>query len=75
MLATATTEEDKTIIKELITDLVRKNVRCAAQEDSILHLCVSKLNTIRSSYFMDEEPIVSPKIEVWIVLSVNHGKF
>ncbi|XP_018573079.1 protein fem-1 homolog C [Anoplophora glabripennis] len=58
MLATSTTEEDKTIVKQLITDLVRKNVRCAAQEDSILHLCVSKLNTIRSSYFMDEEPIM-----------------
>lgn len=61
MLATTTTDEDKVTVKQLITELVRKNVRCAAQEDSILHLCVSKLNTIRSSYFMDEEPIVSTK--------------
>ncbi|KAJ8978029.1 hypothetical protein NQ317_013557 [Molorchus minor] len=58
MLEAMTTEKDKQLVKELITDLVRKNVKCVVLEDSILHLCVSKLNTIRSSYFMDEEPIM-----------------
>ncbi|KAJ8917848.1 hypothetical protein NQ315_010761 [Exocentrus adspersus] len=57
MLATTTTEEDEKTVKLLISDLVKKNIKCAAQEDSILHLCVSKQNTIRSSYFMDEDPI------------------
>lgn len=58
MLETATTEHDRETVTELIRDLVKKNVKCVALEDSILHLCVSKLNTIRSSYFLDEEAVV-----------------
>lgn len=59
MLETATTEEDRETVTDLIKNLVKKNVKCVTLEDSILHLCVSRLNTIRSSYFLDEEPVVS----------------
>lgn len=59
MLETALTKEDKKMVTELIADFVKKNIKCVVLEDSILHLCVSKLNTIRSSYFLDEEAIVS----------------
>lgn len=58
MIQTSSSEEDKATVRQLITDLVRKNVRTVTSEDTILHLCVSKLNTIRSTYFMDEDPIV-----------------
>lgn len=58
MLETASTEDDKEIVTQLIRDLVKKNIKCVTLEDSILHLCVSRFNTIRSSYFLDEEPVV-----------------
>lgn len=57
MLETATSDEQMEEVKYLVTDLIRKNVRSVNSEDSILHLCVSKLNIIKSTYFMDEQPI------------------
>lgn len=65
MLQTAKTSEQKVNIKQLITNLTRVNPRTVSAEDTLLHLCVSKSNTLRSSYFLDEEPIqVFPKLEV-----------
>lgn len=58
MLETAVSDEDRETVTKLIRDLVKKNIKCITLEDTILHLCVSKLNTIRSSYFLDEEPVV-----------------
>ncbi|CAH0554463.1 unnamed protein product [Brassicogethes aeneus] len=58
MIDTAKTEEQKKTVNNLITDLVRKNIKSVTNEDSIMHLCVSIMNTIRSSYFTDEEPIM-----------------
>lgn len=61
MLETASDERDRDTVTDMIRDLVKKNVKCVTLEDSILHLCVSRLNTIRSSYFLDEEPVVSKR--------------
>lgn len=59
MLLTAKTKEQNETVTDLVWNLVKTNPRCVSTEDTLLHLCVSKLNTIRSSYFMDEDPIVS----------------
>ncbi|XP_019875866.1 protein fem-1 homolog CG6966 isoform X2 [Aethina tumida] len=64
MIDTAKTPPQKEHVRELISDLVRKNVKTVTSEDSILHLCASKNNTIRSSYFTDEEPIIFPHLGV-----------
>nr|XP_023011647.1 protein fem-1 homolog C [Leptinotarsa decemlineata] len=58
MVGTATTDEDKECLSKLVTEFVRKNIKCVVSQDTILHLCVNKLNTIRSSHFTDEEPIM-----------------
>lgn len=59
MLQTARTREENEIVTHLIVNLVKINPRTASTDDTLLHLCVSKLNTIKSSYFMDEDPVVS----------------
>lgn len=58
MLQTAKTKEENEIVTELVVNLVKVNPRTASTEDTLLHLCVSRLNTIKSSYFMDEDPVV-----------------
>lgn len=59
MLQTARTREENEIVTELVVSIVKINPRTAGSDDTLLHLCVSKLNTIRSNYFMDEDPVVS----------------
>lgn len=59
LLQTAKTAEHKALVKSLVTNLNRVNPRTIILEDTLLHLCVSKTNTLRSTYFLDEEPIVS----------------
>ncbi|RZC37495.1 Fe hyd lg C, Ank 2 and/or zf-C3HC4 3 domain containing protein [Asbolus verrucosus] len=58
MVETAKTSEQIETVLCLITNLVRMDPRSVLTEDSLLHLCVSKCNTIRSSYFVDEDTIV-----------------
>ncbi|XP_044738809.1 protein fem-1 homolog CG6966 isoform X3 [Chrysoperla carnea] len=64
MMETANTPEQVQRMKELVTDLVKKNPRSASTDDTLLHLCVSKLNTIKSSYFPDEILVIFPKLKV-----------
>lgn len=59
MIETAKTNEQYTTIVHLVSNLVRQDPRSVLTEDSLLHLCVSKCNTIRSSYFVEEDTIVS----------------
>ena len=59
MIETAKTSEQIETIVQLISNLVRLDPRSVLSEDSLLHLCVSKCNTIRSSYFVDEDTIVN----------------
>ncbi|CAG9821966.1 unnamed protein product [Phaedon cochleariae] len=58
MIETISMDEERKLVVMLVSDFLKKNLRCVAVEDTILHLCVSKLNTLRSSYFLDEEPII-----------------
>ncbi|KAK4875083.1 hypothetical protein RN001_011505 [Aquatica leii] len=57
MAQTANTYTKKTFVHRLIVNLSRINPRSIVMEDTLLHLCVSKINTLRSSYFMDEDPV------------------
>ncbi|CAG9858850.1 unnamed protein product [Phyllotreta striolata] len=58
MVETMTSDEEILFVKKLVTDFLKKNIRCVIVDDTILHLCVSIFNTIKSNYFMDEEPIM-----------------
>ncbi|XP_065155286.1 protein fem-1 homolog CG6966 isoform X2 [Atheta coriaria] len=57
LMIRSATSEQITIVQRLVTDLVRVNPKSGTTDDSLLHLCVSKLNTIRSGYFSEDEPI------------------
>ncbi|XP_053619758.1 protein fem-1 homolog C [Plodia interpunctella] len=50
----------------LVRELVHADVRSAHTGDTLLHLCVSRLNVVRSTYFADEiaAPPVFPSVAV-----------
>ncbi|XP_055321771.1 protein fem-1 homolog C isoform X2 [Sitodiplosis mosellana] len=50
---TSKTAEEKQIVCESIRSLVKSNIRSACTNDTLLHLCVSRLNIIKSGYFND----------------------
>lgn len=54
LICTAKTVEEKTIVFRSVHELVRENIRSACTNDTILHLCVSRLNVIKSGYFGDD---------------------
>lgn len=51
LVKTAQSEDERAEAQQLVYNLVRQSPRSASTGDSLLHLCVSRLNTIRSSYF------------------------
>jgi len=64
MVETAKTEEEKEKVRVSVTELIRTNPHSASTGDTLLHLCVSKLNTIKSSYFSDENQVIFPSMSV-----------
>ncbi|KAK3923380.1 Protein fem-1-like protein C [Frankliniella fusca] len=71
LVKTAKSEQDQHRVCSLVTDLIRYNPCSATTGDSLLHLCVSKLNTIKSSYFAEDNQVtlvVFPDFEVTKVL-------
>ncbi|XP_015594899.1 protein fem-1 homolog C [Cephus cinctus] len=65
LVETARSEEEKLETRQLVYDLVRQCPKSASTEDSLLHLCVSSLNTITSSYFTaDDIQMIFPHLEV-----------
>ncbi|KAK0165341.1 hypothetical protein PV328_003860 [Microctonus aethiopoides] len=65
LVETAQTSEQKTETRQLVHKLVKQNPRSASTEDTLLHLCVSRLNTLTSSYFTsDDTQTVFPHVEV-----------
>lgn len=40
-------------VSETIRSLIKSNIRSACTNDTLLHLCVSRLNIIKSGYFND----------------------
>ncbi|XP_046611073.1 protein fem-1 homolog C [Neodiprion virginianus] len=65
LVETARTESEKVQAQLLVCNLVKQNPRSASTGDSLLHLCASRLNTIRSSYFSsDDIPMIFPHFKV-----------
>lgn len=53
LVVTATTKEEKQLTFNSVQNLVKNNLRSACTNDTLLHLCVSRLNIIKSGYFAD----------------------
>ncbi|XP_014272256.1 protein fem-1 homolog A isoform X2 [Halyomorpha halys] len=64
LVETAKTEEQKETVRESVRTLVRANPHSACTGDTLLHLCVSRLNTIKSSYFTDDNQLIFPSMPV-----------
>ncbi|KAL1138298.1 hypothetical protein AAG570_009986 [Ranatra chinensis] len=58
LVETARGEEEKALVHSSVRALVLENPLSASTGDTLLHLCVSRLNTIKSSYFADENQFV-----------------
>jgi len=68
LVETARTDEQKEQMREMVTALIRSNPRSASTGDTLLHLCVSRLNTIKSAYFSDDNQVCKRKLD-FLVLS------
>ncbi|EGI62018.1 Protein fem-1-like protein A [Acromyrmex echinatior] len=66
LVETANSDEEKALMHELVRGLVKQNPRTVYTEDTLLHLCVSSLNTINSSYFTsaDDMHTIFPRLDV-----------
>lgn len=54
LLETAATPDQRLDVRRRVVRLLQADVRSAHTGDTLLHLCVSRLNVIRSTYFADE---------------------
>lgn len=68
LIQTATTNETRAEARQLVHDLVKQNPRSASTEDTLLHLCVSTLNTITSSYFTADDV----QVQFFICQTLSH---
>ncbi|OWR41527.1 fem-1 A protein [Danaus plexippus plexippus] len=70
LLLTARSESDHEEVRARVRRLVAADVRSAHTGDTLLHLCVSRLNVVRSTYFADETavPPVFPSVKVVALL-------
>lgn len=57
LVETARSEVQQRQVYECVHSLVLSNPRSATTGDTLLHLCVSRLNTIKSSYFSDDNQV------------------
>ena len=57
LVATATSDEEKVLMHQLVHGLVKQNPRSVYTEDTLLHLCVSSSNKINSSYFTSADDV------------------
>jgi hypothetical protein len=57
LVETAQTDQQKEQMRKIVTGIIRSNPRSASTGDTLLHLCVSRLNTIKSSYFADDNQV------------------
>ncbi|KAF4533131.1 hypothetical protein B566_EDAN007942 [Ephemera danica] len=63
LLVTAKTSDQLELTRLLVRQAVHSNPR-SSQGDTLLHLAVSRSNTIRSSYFLDDNAYVFPNLLV-----------
>lgn len=55
---------------DLVTQLVNSNIRSAYKGDTLLHLSVSSLNVIKSSYFQED---MEAKVR-FIIFSIQNNE-
>ncbi|KAJ6623917.1 Protein fem-1 like C [Pseudolycoriella hygida] len=63
----AVSEHEKRLVFNSVRTLVLSDIRSACNNDTLLHLCVSRLNVIKSSYIQyesDTRKAVFPNVEV-----------
>lgn len=60
------TKNEKQLVYKNVYELIKSNIRSACTNDTLLHLCVSRLNVIKSGFFTIENNIkvVFPNAEV-----------
>nr|BAL61211.1 fem-1 homolog A-like protein [Locusta migratoria manilensis] len=64
LVETARTPDERKHVARMVEELIQSNPRSASTGDTLLHLCVSRLNTIKSSYFQDDNQMIFPNMEV-----------
>ncbi|KAG6464429.1 hypothetical protein O3G_MSEX014505 [Manduca sexta] len=66
LVETAAAGRERARVLQAVRELVAADVRSAHTGDTLLHLCVSRLNVIRSTYFGDEVSVqpVFPSVNV-----------
>ncbi|BES96833.1 sex-determining protein fem-1 [Nesidiocoris tenuis] len=64
LVETVKTEEEDALLRNSVTELVKANPHSASTGDTLLHLCVTRLNTIKSSYFSDDSQFIFPSMSV-----------
>jgi len=74
LVETARTDEQKEQMREMVTALIRSNPRSASTGDTLLHLCVSRLNTIKSAYFSDDNQVCKKKIKFPSTKLIYHSQ-
>ncbi|XP_057340962.1 protein fem-1 homolog A [Microplitis mediator] len=69
LIQTAQTDEQKAETRQLVHKFVKQNPRSAFTGDTLLHLCLSSINTISSSYFNSEiTQVIFPEIDTVTLL-------
>ncbi|XP_049880625.1 protein fem-1 homolog A isoform X2 [Pectinophora gossypiella] len=64
LLRTAAGAAQRAAVRAAVRRLAAADVRSAHTRDTLLHLCASRLNVIRSTYFADEIQPIFPSVEV-----------
>lgn len=52
-------------MKKAVEGLIQNDVRSACTKDTLLHLCVSRLNVIKSGYFSDGTSLIVSQIMIF----------
>lgn len=67
--ATLKTDDEKQLVHEAVRSLVKDNIRSACTNDTLLHLCVSRLNIIKSGYFSEGTSLRVRKFSIYLSYS------
>lgn len=72
LVETARTADQQTQVENCVRALVWSCPRSSTTGDTLLHLCVSRLNTIKSSYFSDDNQARGVVFTMWRVILLHY---
>lgn len=75
MLLTMKSTEHLSVVKRNVNRLLREDLRSASTGDTMLHLVVSRLNVIKSGYFMEDTSGRVSRISSCLDLRPNNDQF